>query len=185
LSAKILVVCTANVCRSPAMAALLESRLLGVEIDSRGVRAQTGRSMCDTSARWLAGRGIKGTSHLSRPLTVADIRSSTLVLTATRWHRASVLEMRPTASVRTHTLAEAARVMEWRASQGVWPPRSVSIGERVLWLAEQLDTYRELAPKPTMVDGDDLPDPHHGAKHPRVLESVAVVADRICASLLC
>jgi hypothetical protein len=85
--------------------------------------------------------------------------------------------MRPAASVRTHTLAEAIRVIEWRLTEGARPPASPDLGERVLWLAEELDLYREHAPRPAVVDGDDVPDPHSGAKHAKVLKSLLSVAD--------
>ena len=183
MPARILIVCSANVCRSPVMAGLLSARLAGVEIDSRGVRATDGREMCVTSATWLRAQGLPRPEHASRLLTVADIRASTLILTATRWLRASVLELRPAASVRTHTLAEAARTIDWRVGQGAAAPTSADLGERVLWLAEELHEYRAAAPRPPTPDADDLADPHNGAKHSTVLKALLHTADRLSEAL--
>jgi protein-tyrosine phosphatase len=183
LSAKILVVCTANVCRSPTMAGLLALRLPGVVVQSRGLRAESGLLMCATSRKWLQSKGVTHANHASRGLTIADVRSSTLILTATRWHRAAVLEMWPAASVRTHTLAEAARVIGWRVGQGAYFPQRSDVGERVLWLAEELYDSRDRAPRPSLVDSDDLPDPHNGARHPNVLRNLLAAADRLCDSV--
>ena len=183
MPATILIVCSANICRSPALAALLSARLIDVDVQSRGVHAVAGQPMCATSARWLQGQEAARPDHVSRPLTVADIRSSTIVLTATRWLRASVVEMRPSASVRTHTLAEAARTIEWRISEGARAPRPVDLNERVLWLAEQVHCHRTMAPRPSAIDLDDLPDPHHGAKHSTVLADMLAAADRLCRAL--
>src|SRR5215213_437235 len=93
MTARVLVVCTANICRSPTAAGLLAARLgPTVEVVSRGVRATQGAPMCERSADWLAG-GWTGAApflrnpHRSAPLTLADVRASTVILTASPRHR--------------------------------------------------------------------------------------------------
>lgn len=191
MPARILMICTANVCRSPAAAALLAARLPGVEVASRGVEARGGQGACPVAARALRERGIDLSGHTSQRLAERDVRAATLVLTATRWHRASVVELRPSARVRTYTLAEAARLARWLVAEGGAPPDALAelsgtadVSERVLWLAEQLDGQRAFAPRAPVVDADDLPDPHAGARHSAVLgRLVGSVAD-LTGSLL-
>jgi protein-tyrosine phosphatase len=166
------------------MAALLAARLVTVDVQSRGAQAIEGSHLCGTGAKWLESQGIFAPDHTARPLTVADVRSSTLILTATRWHRASVLELRPSAAVRTHTMAEAARIIDWRMAQGAAAPRTRSIDERVLWLAEELYRSRDSAPPADRADTADLPDPHNGAKHPAVLKRILTTVDQLCRPLL-
>jgi protein-tyrosine phosphatase len=180
--ARILVVCTANICRSPTVAGLLASRLPDVEVRSAGVRAKSGQEMCDVSRKWLLSQGVQ-TSHSSQHLTVADVRGSTLILTATRWHRAAVLELRPSAAVRTHTLMEAARVAEWYVSTGGSVPAD-DMNERVLWLAEVLHRSRGKAPGPRVLDDDDLADPHHGGKHVPALTQMLESTEELCNPLI-
>ena len=83
---KVLYVCTANICRSPAAAALLrEAGLPTVEVVSAGTQAVVGSPACSI-VRELPG-------HESQPLTAGLIESADLVLTAAREHRTAVVEM--------------------------------------------------------------------------------------------
>jgi protein-tyrosine phosphatase len=179
MTARVLVVCTANICRSPTAAGLLAARLgPSVDVVSRGVKALPGAPMCPRSAQWL-GRDV--TPHASAPLTLADVRAATVILTASPRHRSAVVALRPSAQVRTFTLAQAARIATWRSAQGASaPPGEVS--ERVLWLTEELDTHRSAAPNPA--DGDDLPDPHQTeTRHAEVLPRIRAAVDALCTPI--
>ncbi len=109
----ILIVCSANVCRSPYAEALLRSRLRraeadpGIELSSAGLQVQPGRPLCDTVATRLDGIDVSDAHRASRlrPELIAEAR---LVLTAERAHRAAIVQLTPTASSRTFTLREAA-----------------------------------------------------------------------------
>lgn len=192
MNARVLVVCTANICRSPAAAGLLADRLgPTVEVVSRGVRAMPGAPMCARSADWLTtglpdGGGVRPNPltdrpHSSAPLTLADVRSATVILTASPRHRSAVVALRPSAQVRTFTLAQAARIATWRAGQGAKPPIG-NVSERVLWLTEELDTHRASVPLPG--GDDDLPDPHHGeAHHADVLPRIGAAVDALCGPI--
>jgi protein-tyrosine phosphatase len=185
---RVLLVCTANICRSPAAERLLAGRLgSSVEFVSRGTRSLPGAGMCDVSASWvLMNGGVASGRHVSRPLELADIKASTLILTASQRHRTKVIEMRPSAQVRTFTLAQAARIAQWRTSSafssGV--PTDADLPHRLLWLAEELDAHRGAAPRPPTESADDLPDPHHGAGHAEVFGSLLAAVDAFCAPLL-
>ena len=57
-SGSVLVVCTANVCRSPAVAALLTAALgEGVRVTRAGTRAAAGYAACPQTVGWLTGAG--------------------------------------------------------------------------------------------------------------------------------
>lgn len=113
MSPRILVVCTANVCRSPVIEAMLGQRLgPGFEVTSAGVRAPVGRPIDPGSADQLRRRGLDVPQHAARQLTRELVAESDLVLTATRAHRAEVLDLDPRALRRTFTALELAGLVE-------------------------------------------------------------------------
>ena len=190
-----MLVCTANICRSPAAERLLAARLSpSIEFFSRGVRAIPGAPMCEVSASWALAQGAgSGADHRSTQLEVGDVKSATLILTASERHKARVISLRPSAQIRTYTIRQAARIIRWRVGQGVRPP-SASPEDRLLWLAEELDTYRGAAPRPVPARGgggffgrgsqapaptDSLADPHEGGKHSDVLTALLQATDTL------
>lgn len=108
----ILVVCTANICRSPLAELLLTDRLdqRRFEVASAGVRGWRDHPMDDAVQQEARRLGLDPTEFRSRPLRAEHIASADLVLTATKEHRAGVLELVPTALRRTYTLREFAAV---------------------------------------------------------------------------
>ena len=159
---RVLLVCTANICRSPAAARLLAGRLgPSIDVISRGTRSLPGAGICPASATWALMNGGQATGpHHSRPLELADIKSSTLILTASQRQRTKVIEMRPSAQVRTFTLVQAARIAQWAVTRpDCAPPEGADLPHRLLWLAEELDANRGAALRPGPESADDLPDP--------------------------
>lgn len=151
----VLVVCTANVCRSPLVAALLATGLgPGLVVGSAGARAATGAPACPSS----------GATHRARPLTADDVRSAALVLGAARMHRSAAVALVPSAQRRAFTLAQAARAATLLAQDGDPAPSGVTGRDRLRWCVQELDTRRGRTPRPALPEDDDLPDPHaHGA----------------------
>ncbi|MBT0772110.1 hypothetical protein KIH74_24415 [Kineosporia sp. J2-2] len=182
---RVLLVCTANICRSPGAERLLAGRLGGaVDFFSRGTRAVPGAGICDFSSGWVRDHAGTPAAHESRPLDVADIRASTMILTATQSQRGRVIEMRPSAQVRTFTLLHAARTARWLAATGRIPPRGADLADRLLWLVEELDANRGSAPRGEIEDDDELPDPHRDGRHPEVFSRLQGAVDDLCAPLL-
>src|SRR4051812_46483583 len=126
----VLVVCTANVCRSPLAARLL-SASLGVPVMSAGARAVPGMSPCqrtltiappptfradhaiqsDHAIRTAAGGGVRvEASRGAVRLEAAHVRTATLVLGAAREHRSAAIGLVPNAQRRSFTLLQAARL---------------------------------------------------------------------------
>lgn len=89
---QVIVVCTANVCRSPMAAALLrhaidkEADLEGLSVVSAGIAAYPGDPPSTNSVHALKKVGIDLGHHLSRPLYQEDVRRAFAILTMTEAH---------------------------------------------------------------------------------------------------
>ena len=101
--ARILVVCTGNICRSPFIERLLQHHLdqrrpgsdRAVLVHSAGTGALTGSAMDERAAAQLVAHGGDPSGFRARDLTPDLIAGSDLVLTATRAHRGTVSAMYP------------------------------------------------------------------------------------------
>ena len=99
-SGYVLVVCTANICRSPMGAALLRHALSGqpeplrsLDVVSAGVAARSGEPVTENSALSLRKVGIDVSAHSSRPVTQELLDGAVAVLCMTEAHRASIEAM--------------------------------------------------------------------------------------------
>lgn len=116
----ILVVCTANICRSPMVEYLLRAELakqttkdtIDFVVSSAGVRGWDASEMDPDAAMELRTLGGDPTDFRSKQLTTRDIETADLILTAGREHRAFVLEQEPRALRRTYTILEFAHLIE-------------------------------------------------------------------------
>ncbi|MFG1703289.1 hypothetical protein ACFLIM_08850 [Nonomuraea sp. M3C6] len=109
---RVLLVCTANICRS-AMAeviaqAMVHSAALPVVTGSAGVRALVGHPMAPHAITALDGLGLDGRAHRARALDLDLVRSSDLLLTMEAGHRAVAVGLDPGAANKTFTLPEFA-----------------------------------------------------------------------------
>ena len=88
----ILVVCTANVCRSPMAAGLLRQRLAADNANARhrvlsaGVWAADGEPASENAITAMAERGIDISDHRSHSLTNEEVAEADLILVMTREH---------------------------------------------------------------------------------------------------
>jgi protein-tyrosine-phosphatase len=150
----VLVVCSANQCRSPLAEHQLReaARSAGLDwiIGSAGTQAQAGRSLDPDVAAVLRELHITPARRwASRRLDAAMIEQADLVLTAERAHRGAVAELVPDAVARTFTLLEFARTLT-----AVPPGRADGTPGGLVDLAEQ----RRIHAGPSR-PSDDLPDP--------------------------
>lgn len=152
----ILIVCTANVCRSPYAEALLTDHAArtgrsGLMITSAGTNAANGQSLCPRAAVLLRKAGVRsdaGTDHRSKELDIDLVRSAELILVASLAHRSEIAYADAAARRRTFTLKEAAAYLSQLAYQGkqagCLPVRDGSLFQT----AEAMNSLRGTVPIP-------------------------------------
>jgi protein-tyrosine phosphatase len=173
----ILVLCTANVCRSVMARALLSARLAAcgvtVPVVSAGL-AGGGRPPPPEVISVLAARGIDVTGHRSRVVTADDLATADLILGLTREHVRHAAVLLPAAWPRAFTLRELAR----RGDQA--GPRAP--GEPLAgWLTRAADGRGRgdlLGSRPA----DDVADPVGGP--PRGYRAAAGLLDQLTRDLV-
>ena len=170
----VLVVCTANVCRSPLAARLL-GEMLEVPVFSAGSRARFADPACPVAS--------PGVLHCSVPLERTHVRAASLVLGASREHRSAAVALLPSAQTRAFTLLQAARLAAWLAAEGVVTPSGLAPADRLAWWVEELDAARGDAPRGDAWD-DDLPDSHESSAHHEDVLPRLTAAVRTLGSLL-
>ena len=101
--ARVLTVCTGNICRSPFLERALQTELDSswgpgaVEVSSGGTGALAGHLMEDQARVLLESKGYAADGFLARDLTPALVAEADIVLTATRAHRGKVAMLHPKA----------------------------------------------------------------------------------------
>ncbi|MGI8415389.1 MAG: low molecular weight phosphatase family protein [Nakamurella sp.] len=175
---RILIVCTANICRSPMAEHLLRMALdqdSRIEVTSAGIRGFDNAPMDPPAAAQLRRLGGDPTGFRSRPLTDQMCELADLILTATRVHRSAVLERVPRALRRTFTLPEFAAAMSTiRREQ----PDATDLADMVRRAA--------FARGRIAVENYDVADPYGGPveTHRAVAEMIRAAAQTIAQHLL-
>jgi protein-tyrosine phosphatase len=112
---RVLIVCHANVCRSPAAEMLFRAhagRLAStqprrrIEFRSAGLFAEEGRDIDPTMYRLLAERDIDPTGHSARRLDSHMARAAELILVPEREQIAAIEEMEPVTRGKVHLLGK-------------------------------------------------------------------------------
>lgn len=185
LKGSILLVCSGNICRSPAAMALLAEALHGlpVEIESAGLQARAGMPI---EPRMLAALGDRlpasvATAFRSRPLSLEMLEGADLVLTATRSQRSDVVRLAPAVIRRTFTLLEFAELATDVASMvhSTGEPRPQTVADFVA-LTPQVRGTRQL-------DGPlDVVDPmgRSARTHVKVVREIDAAVAMITGALL-
>ncbi|ADG73662.1 protein tyrosine phosphatase [Cellulomonas flavigena DSM 20109] len=176
--ARILVVCTGNICRSPAVERLLAARLVGsdVEVTSAGTRAVVGHPVSDLMVPLVRGAGASADGFAARQLTADLVRDADLVIALTRGHRSAIVELVPAAVRRTFTLLELARLVAHVDPTVVHAAGSP--GDRVRALPTLAAAVRHVAGQ----GDDDVEDPIGGneavyqASYDQMAPAVATIA---------
>ncbi|MGE9808300.1 MULTISPECIES: low molecular weight phosphatase family protein [unclassified Janibacter] len=160
--AHILVVCTGNICRSPAAERLLADALAGVDdgvrVSSAGTRPMEGDPIEPTMARLLDEGGVDTGGFAARWLTPDLIRDADVVLAMTRDHRSKIVQMAPAALKRTFTLRELARL-----AQRIAPDELDAVAGPEADVSARLAALVQLAPRhrgPVPPEDDDVVDPY-------------------------
>jgi len=109
--AKVLFVCTGNVCRSPMAEGLyreLTKREHDMEVGSAGISACNGLAPSDYSILVMRKLGIEIAKQRSRQLTPRMVAESTHIFVMTSGHKLAVETMYPAAAEKTFLLLEPA-----------------------------------------------------------------------------
>lgn len=178
--------CTANLCRSPAAAALLARGLppgSGVEVTSAGTSAVREQAVPAPLTQALAERGVDLAGHRPRQLTLEQVRGADLVLVATRAHRATVVGAVPGALRVTFTLREMARLLaaSTGTARGVGPAAPATPGGEVARWASLAPTAAQRRGAPAGAD-DDLADPY--GRSARAYRACVRDVERAAATIL-
>ena len=172
----IVVLCTANVCRSPMAAALLARRLSALGVTARVRSAgmlRGGDPPLPEVVSVMAGYGIDIAAHRSRVACAADLARASLVLAMARDNLRYAVVTEPGAWPRAFTLRELIRRGE---RIGPRPPGEPFPG----WLSRVHEGRERTALLGDSAE-DDVPDP---AGQPlRAYEDVARLLDRSVARM--
>ena len=172
----IVVLCTANVCRSPMAAALLAQRLaaLGVTVLVRSAgMISSGEPPHPEVISVMASYGIEIASHRSRIVCAADLASASLVLAMTRDNLRYAVITEPGAWPRAFTLKELVRRGEQIGPRSPAEPLS-------RWLA-RVHAGRERTSLLGYSVDDDVADPAGGPF--RTYADTAGLLDQLVTSL--
>ena len=152
---RILVVCTANQCRSPLVEFALRRRCrqqgLDWSISSAGTRAMPGEPVHPYVRRLLEGHGDDQAGWASQRLSAELIGSADLVLASALDNRNQAVRLCPEAATRTFLLLPFARACGvWADGLGTTRDSAETLRRRVAEIRQRL---------PATEQGADLPDP--------------------------
>lgn len=163
-TARILTVCTGNICRSPFLERALQHELDAswgtgaIEVSSGGSGALAGHAMEDQAAALLAAQGYSADGFVARHLTADLVAKADLVLTATRAHRGKVVALHPRALRYVFAFREFADLLSGVPDDELHRPGEAS-GEHVTRVVTLAASQRGARP-PLSDEAADIVDPY-------------------------
>jgi protein-tyrosine phosphatase len=173
---RVLMVCTANHCRSPMGQQLLQYAAAtrfgdgAWQVDSAGTNIPGRWPLHEHAAAVLADRLPRVAPHTSQPLSTGVIGAADLILTASRRQRGIVVKAVPAAIGRAFTVRQFARLCDAVAPLAEVNGDAGDAGRRLV--AEAKLARPSLQPVPG--EQEDLPDPMGGS-----LADFRLCADRL------
>jgi len=135
-----------------------------VEVTSAGTAAMVGYPIEPDALRVLKGMGLAkaAAGHRARQVTKPMVAEADLILTATRDHRARLVEAYPALMRRAMTLREFARLAGPAQSDAAWPGRESGAQsvDRLRQAVTLVVAQRGRAPVPAVAADDDVMDPY-------------------------
>lgn len=185
--ARLLVVCTANICRSPLAAALLEelveyhapSGARPLEVSSAGTHARPDLPAVEPMRTIAVEWGLDLSGHRSRTVTRDLAIGADLVVTMEDGHRDRVAGLAPGLAVRTFTIRELADLIVHAAGADA-PELVVDAG--MTGLARSLHHVRVVRGQPAPDFADPIGGPREGYR--RAARDLADLAGVIGSPLL-
>lgn len=173
---RILVVCTANVCRSPVSAMMLDRSLLERGVDAiveSGGFLEAGMAACPTMTTFGSELGLDLSYHHSRPLVDHLVKDANLILTMERRHARDLMVTFDIGFDRIFTIGGLI------AQSSSTPPMGEGLDE---WLA-RVASCRSHAEFLGANCDDDVVDPHGESKriHRRAFDHLQTSMDRVAA----
>ena len=173
----ILLLCSANVCRSVMAEAMLSARLAGrtapVSVTSVGL-LPGGRPPPAEAVAVMAARGLDIAGHVSCRVTPADLTAADLVLGLAREHARYACVLRPECWPRTFTLSELLRRGRQAGARAPGEP----LGDWLAGAGRDRRRHDLLGSDP----GDDVPDPYGGPL--AGYQATASLLDRLTSDLV-
>ncbi|MGB4967514.1 MAG: hypothetical protein WBO35_04920 [Candidatus Saccharimonadales bacterium] len=153
-------VCTGNICRSPAAERLLRHGLvsLGVGeqtlVESAGTGAVVGHPIQADMAELLTADGVRADEFAARQITRELIDEAELILVAAQQNRQRLVRLRPQALTKSFTLKEFARLVPLVPTVGA----PTDPAQRLRWLTRHAPMAR--GRQTQSPGGDDIADPY-------------------------
>ncbi len=173
----VVVACSANVCRSPHLAFLLEREIGRSGLSTRvaildgGVDTEFGQPSCRRLSRLLPGSGPAVRNHVSAPIDEELLRRADLVIAASRSERARLAELAPETRGRTFTAYEAIGTMAACPDEELVALEREAVRDRLTRLTTWMNRRR------TSGDVWDIPDAHTSrARHTEVAQHLRVTS---------
>jgi protein-tyrosine phosphatase len=174
--ADVVVVCTANQCRSPAAAAVLAAGLSahGIRVAGAGLAARVGTPVDERTRQAVPETPA---DLVAVQLTPSMVAGAALVLTMTRQHRTAVVGLVPSAVRRTFTLTEFADLVDLVSVHDELPADPAARLARLVAAAPRQRGARGAAPgRP-----DDVEDPYllDAAAYRVIIDQVREAAESV------
>jgi protein-tyrosine-phosphatase len=174
VTARVLFVCTGNICRSAAAERLLSAWTSGggrrVEVRSAGTQARPGQPMHPRTERALARHAIEADGFASRRLSETDVDWADLIFTMTGQHRDEVAGISPRGLQKIFTVIEGAALAQ-ALGPSWYPPDTTARGPA---LAHALREARARFARSRGAEFD-VPDPIEGSSrvHAEAVDQIA------------
>ncbi len=103
---KILIVCMANICRSPSAEIILQSKYPALTVTSAGLKALSGKTTEKNASKQLIANGYHLSNHIARQLQIKMIQEADLVLVMEKIQQQKLMQIYPAYSGKVMLLGQ-------------------------------------------------------------------------------